>query len=366
MVPKILPKVLIDARMVSPVQHGISRYVTSLARGLSEFKVPYQPIFLRGSSDLPSEFSVFEQIQARSRFLSLSELWELPRLLRKSGAALYHSPSFSSLWSCPCPSIVTIHDLNHLTYGSWDKKLYYQVFLKRFARCSRAVVTVSEFSRREISEWLDLIPEYIHVVYNSVEPLQGEMDESRFRSLSLQSKQYFFCLSNPKPHKNIALMIEAYGRFREQQKNCWPLVLTLNSAELKSLAGANPPGVIATGSLSDSGVRTLLTHTGGMVFPSLYEGFGLPPVEAAISGVPLAVSNIPPHKEGLIDLAAHEAHWVNPRDFHGWIQAFHRLMKGEISPPSSASQEKILARFSAKKMAQSMDQVYRHVLGLSE
>jgi glycosyltransferase involved in cell wall biosynthesis len=339
------PRVVIDARMVGPVLHGLGRYVSLMVRGLARLgPLPYQPLVL-GTAGLG-----FERRETRSPFLHPGELLEIPRLLRREGAALYHSPTFSSLPGAlmPCPWIVTVHDLIHLRYGGLARKAYYRGLLRPFARGARALLTVSGASKRELDAWAGVPSE---VVTNALDP--------SFVSTSARaSGNYFFCLSNPKPHKNVGLLVEAYSAFRAQAGPGAPeLVL--------SLAPPRPvPGVRGTGELPEAEASALVAGARAVFFPSLEEGFGLPPLEAAAIGVPIYVSAIPPHREVLSDLAPAEAGWVEPRDFHGWVNAFHRAMRGEVPGASAASRARLAERFSVERLARHMDRIYRRVLGI--
>lgn len=367
------PRVIIDARMVRKVPHGVARYVTQIAKGLRECHLitplSYKPLFLI-SPEMKDQnaFSEFETIETDIPFLSPWEIIKIPKLLKKFNSDLYHSPSFSSILNCPCKSIVTIHDLNHLNYGNLPKKLYYHFILRKFALNSETIITVSEFSRRELANWLKISPQKIQIVYNAIdsqffkpknskatESLDQEAETQFLKNLGLVSGKYFFCLSNAKPHKNLELLTKAYQNFSEQHSMKWPLVITVHPFSKIN-------GIKEVGGLQEKEAKILLQNAGGMFFPSLYEGFGLPPVEAAVAGVPLAISKIPPHEEGLQDLGTNEVLWVSPRNLEGWSNAFFQIYQGKVQAPKIANRRRILERFSTTQLGERMNQIYQSIL----
>jgi glycosyltransferase involved in cell wall biosynthesis len=367
--------VAIDARMVLSVPHGIGRYVKNLAVGLSELaqsqELPYEPVFLtdrRFPGLLPSRFTA---VPVRSAFLKPAEILELPRILKSLRASLYHSPSFSSLAYSPCPWIATVHDLNHLHFGDLSKKAYYHLLLRRFAKNAEALLTVSEFAKQELSQWLPYPADQIEVVMNALDPdfsapLKNQIPFKE-KWPGVRSGEYFVCLSNAKPHKNLPLLVRGYLQAREQSKNLPLLVLSADRSELGfDLPGES--GVVFTSKLNDQDAKMILLHARAAFFPSLYEGFGLPPLEAIMSGVPVVVSNIPPHREGLQDFAHPFIRWSNSSKPEEWVQAF--VQWNELPTPSSlresetflAARQKAQERFSVQRLASHMDQIYRRVL----
>ena len=376
-----MPVVAIDARMIGEVPHGIARYVKNLAFGLERLGgLRYDPVFLvseKGRSQLPASFRT---LCLRSPFLSARELIEVSRELKSLAPDLYHSPSFSSLIHSPCPWLVTIHDLNHLRFGGLREKVYYRAILKPFALGARRVVTVSEFSQRQIATWLKRPVSQIEIVYNAVDPLFCESDisgpESSNRAMEalrkhhLQPRNYFtFFSHHSKPHKNSDFLLSAYFEARRREPSLPFLAVNATREELSSLGMApGTSGLICLGKIPDTELKPLLQHARAVLFPSSFEGFGLPPLEAAILGARVLVSDIPPHREALVDFSPPQLQWLNPADSESWIQALVRLLGPEAAQADhSASPEQVAraeARFSVRGLAEHMDRIYRAVLQL--
>lgn len=356
-----LSRVVIDGRMVGEVSHGISRYVRMIAKGLAELPaLPYEPIFLVAPGMAPF-FAGFETIEMRTPFLDPKEIALLPIALWKAKAKLYHSPSFSSLPAAPCPWVVTIHDLNHLTYGGPMERAYYETLLRSFAERAKAVTTVSEFSKIEIERWNPrLRPE---VVPNAIDPQflkEGGEIGPVLAKYGVERERYFICLANDKPHKNLETLVRAFQSFRESGGTGARDFRLLVSAR----KFAEEPGIVAADGLSDSEVHALIRGSRALVFPSIYEGFGLPPVEGAALGASLIVSDIPAHREALRDLGPGDAVWVKPLAEAEWAAAFRRSAAVGSRPVQRAARERVIARYSAANLGGAMDRIYRRVLGL--
>jgi glycosyltransferase involved in cell wall biosynthesis len=377
--------VAIDARMVLPIPHGIGRYVKNIATGLEDIarsrELGYEPVFLtdqRYPGLIPKRFT---SIPVKTPFLKSSEIFELPKVLKSLRADLYHSPSFSSLAYTPCPWVATIHDLNHLHFGDFSKRVYYQLLLKRFAKKAIALLTVSEFARKELSEWIPCDLDRVEVVVNALDPefsrplrplnRTSQDDFSHYVRKknweNLRSGQYFICLSNPKSHKNLPFLVKSYIGARKQSNSLPPLVISADRSEL-ALDTEGESSLVFTSKLDDAGAKLLLQHARAAFFPSLYEGFGLPPLEAIMSGVSVAVSDIPPHREGLQDFTGPEVHWFDPKKSDDWVGAFIRW--SELPEPDSLRQSQVFLderrqaseRYSVERLSSHMDRIYRRVL----
>jgi len=368
-----MKKVVIDGRMVTPIPHGFARYVARLAEGLRQVLASqravvaplYEPIFLVNHQTAPGAFGDFKTVTIKSEFLNPKELFEIPKYLYALGADLYHSPTFSSLLFSPCPWLLTIHDLNHLQFGDVQERLYYRWILKRFAKKAKGLLTVSRFSQHEIANWTRLPRRNIEIVPNALDPnLYRKPDPVLTRQVldrfGLEAGKFFFCLSNNKPHKNVALLVSAYAALGPTPRTLgkhWPLVLTM-----KGMCSTPINGVMELGSTTDAETHILMHAAGAIVFPSLYEGFGLPPVEAASIGVPLILSDIAPHQEALTDLASHEAVWVGAQDTDGWTHALSQAEQGHLPRPALETQERVRNHYSVWSLGQTMDRIYRSLL----
>lgn len=354
-------RIVVDARMVGPVGHGISQYVTGLAKGLlGENRGDYELIYLV-SEHLPRKEFPWNSVATypmKAPYLHLSELWEIPRALRTLEASLYHSPSFSSLLWSPCPWIVTVHDLNHLHYGSTLKKFYYRWILKRFVEKAREVLSVSATSATEIKNWITSTPS-ISIVPNVIELQSSGAVENLLTHYELKEKQYLLALSNSKPHKNLPLLLEAFEKWKKFNPASfeWKLVI---SDRVKS----DDPSVVSVRGLTSQEVSGLLRKSAALVFPSLYEGFGRPPLEAIASGIPTLVSDIPVHREALggIPSIDQSIRWVSPHHADEWLKAFDAVRDGVLLPPRMEACAYVLEAYSAEKSARLMDQIYQRAL----
>lgn len=229
----------------------------------------------------------------------LWEQWDLPRTLSQ----IPGKPLLLSLMNTGPVfhrnQVVTHHDVTYVrhpqTYSARFRHAY-RLLSWLTLRSARAVLTVSEFSRREISEIYRLPPEKLTVVPNAA--AQGFHQSADAEG----QPPYFLAVSSLLPHKNLEFLVRSFQRYAAESGTKTRLKLV--GGQPKGIAGHNGPGQASTsveylGRVDDEQLRRLYSRARAFVFPSLYEGFGIPPLEAQASGVPVLASDAEALKEVL-------------------------------------------------------------------
>lgn len=222
-------------------------------------------------------------------------LWEqtvLPRHLRTRGSPLLLSLANTGPVSYPNQAIV-LHDVSFRRIPeayTMRFRLAYGLLLPLITRRARKIITVSEFSRREISQVLRVSPEDIAVVPNAagIEPSSPPSFTQAIQA------PYYLAVASQAPHKNIDFLLRAFEHYRASSGS--PIRLKLVGGDSPSFVVSSTrarvvDGVDMLGRVTDTELATLYAGAHAFLFPSLYEGFGIPPIEAQAFGCPVASSN---------------------------------------------------------------------------
>lgn len=295
----IVPKVLIDLRMVRGALHGIARYALELARRLPPLEPSWQFVGLVGprfSADELGELAPrIPLVRTAIDFLAPLEQPVLAAALFHARPDLFHATSFSvpALW--PGKLVATIHDANHLALpesASLTRVAYYRLVVGPRAQRARALITVSEFSRRELAQHLGLEPERLQVISNGVDASFRPAPPSELEDFRLRRglpPRYFAAIGTAKPHKNLGVLQSIAAALPV------PLVLLAGRGARRTLGFGEE--TLELSPLPDAELVRLYAGAVAVLVPSRYEGFGLPALEAMACGAPVVASSSGAHAE---------------------------------------------------------------------
>jgi glycosyltransferase involved in cell wall biosynthesis len=247
---------------------------------------------------------------------------------------VYHEPNYLA-YSFKGPTVVTVHDLSWIRFPQAHPVERVTAMTRYFEpslRKATLVLTDSEFVKREVIEVFGIDPQRIVPVPLGVSPLfrplQAQATASLMARLDLRHKSYVLAVGTLEPRKNLVTALRAYAALPEAEQRAYPLVLAgikgWHNEELdREMAPLVSSGrVRLTGYLSREDLATLVAGATTLVYPSIYEGFGLPPLEAMACGVPTIVSNV----ASLPEVVGDTGLLIDPYDQDGLRDAMQRLI----------------------------------------
>ena len=313
---------------------GVAQYVFALLRALLVHADKHEFNLFVLEEDLP----LFDFAQGKMKLIPVAEkfrpagknvLWHqtaLPKLARKLGLDVLHVPSYRRmLWRAPCPLVATIHDLAPFHIRGkydWKRMLYGRVIVKRLARRQDEILAVSENTARDLETFFGLGRDRVNVVWNGIDHQRfqpGDTDaakRSAAEKWKLDRPFFLFVSRLEHPGKNHVRLIQAFNQFKARTKSDWLLALggsDWHGAEAIYAAAKNSPfaaDIRFLGFVSDAALPELYHATDVFIYPSLFEGFGFPPIEAMASSVPVISST----RGSLREVVADAALTVEPED----------------------------------------------------
>ena len=371
-----MARIAIDARKWR--DYGIGTYVRNLVRHLArlDHETTYFLFCERQDAAVLRDLAAnFVPVVDDSPGYGLKEHLSIPLKLRRLGAELFHTPHYVLPLLCPTRAVVTIHDCIHLLFPQYlpnRAALRYAEFMMRSAiRRSALVLTVSEASRADILRFFpETEAERVQVVPNAIDPAilddPGDEERERVRERYQIRGRFVLYAGNIKPHKNLDRLISAFALLRQEGFDDLKLIIigdeVSRHGSLRRTADAAGlrQEVRFFGFVPDRTLACLYRMASVFAFPSLYEGFGLPPLEAMACGAPVVTSRLSSLPEVVDDAAL----LVDPYSIEDIARGLTRVLTDdELRAQLVARGQTRAQAFSWEKSVEKIHATYLKVLG---
>jgi glycosyltransferase involved in cell wall biosynthesis len=368
----------IDARKLH--DFGIGTYIRNLVRQLARLDQTTEYVLFGRPEDtefLGSLGANFRAVALTAGNYSIGEQFRIPLAIKREGVTLFHAPHYVLPPLVPCRSVVTIHDCIHLMFPQYlPNRLalsYARTSMAIATRRATRIMTVSETSKRDIVKFFGTNPDKIKVIYNAYDKRFGlepkVEDVVRVRERYQLQDKFVLYVGNVKPHKNLERLLEAFHLLR--QRGLGHVKLVLIGDDISKYASLRRAVhryqlhqyVRFLGYVSEDTLAAMYRLATVFVFPSLYEGFGLPPLEAMASGTPVVTSNL----SSLPEVAGEGAVLVDPYSPQAIADGLYRVLTDE--PFAQQLRRRGLARagqFSWETSARRVREVYMEAAQATE
>ncbi len=368
-------RIVLDARKLH--DFGIGTYIRNLVNELGRLDHEDEYVLLTKPEDAATAAAAgpnFRAVVETSRPYSVAEQWRVPMAAARARADLLHEPHYVLPPLTRCRTVVTIHDCIHLRFPEYLPSraafAYAHAMIRLAARKADRVLTVSDASKRDILHYTGIAPEKVVVVHNGLDTRFAAAPDAeaidRVRQRFQLDHPFVLYVGNIKPHKNLERLIAAFASMRTDGPDGLKLVVIGDET-------SKHPGLrqAVHRHRLDKHVRffgfqpaaTLITFyrlARAFVFPSLYEGFGLPPLEAMANETPVVTSNL----SSLPEVAGDAAVLVDPYDVASIADGIRRAVTDEPLRQELIARGRARAReFSWARAAADTLAVYREVLG---
>ena len=340
-----MPTYALDARAANDHFPGIGRYTSNVARAMAEQLADDERLLLLVDPSRPSRWVLPEESGSQVRHqavqaspFSLRQQWVVPRLLKKAEVDVYHSPYYLMPYRPGVPAILTVHDLIPQLFPkhvSAQARLIFRITTTLALQAATQVICVSEATRRDLQAHYELprsvmttIPE---AASSRFRPLSGEAVSKMRRRYDLPEEYWLYFGSN-KPHKNLTGLVEAWHVLLSTSPGRAPTLVIAGhwdprypeAKEAVTRLGLDE-SVRFLGPVAEGDLPALYSGAYAFVFPSLYEGFGLPVVEAMACGCAVVCADA----ASLPEVAGDAALLVDPRNPREIAAALQTLLEDE-------------------------------------
>lgn len=371
-------KIAIDATAVPPKPMGAGWYVLRLIVHLARLDTSYKFIVFAQRcvqpflAELPPDR--VEIVWLPDKHPARRLAWEqtlFPRLIRQSGANLLHSPHYTVPLRLPIPTVVTFHDMTFFTHPhlhTLPKRLFFPWMMRRSAKKTNYLIADSENTRRDAIRLLSIPPEKIETVHLGYEDIFRPLDNPELLAATRQKyrlpEKFLLYTGAIEPRKNVSLLLTVFEQLAQRGLE-QDLVLAGNLGWMYESVLSQIEGMAARkrvhrlGHVAYTELPPIYNLADVFVYPSIYEGFGLPPLEAMACGVPVITSNI----SSMPEFVGNAGILVPPDDETALMQAIERVLQDAslrrrlaVEGPRQAS------HFTWQHTAQKTLRIYEKVL----
>ncbi len=364
---------VLDARTATDHFPGIGRYVAHLAHALDRLLNDDEEMTVLYRPDAPARQPVCPHTWQHTTCLpvpfspfTLSQQWRIPALLHHLRATRYHSPYYLMPYRPRCSTLLTVYDvipLRYPYYVSWRARFLFRVMKRLAIRTADTIIAISNATAQDMQTFFGVDPTRLHVIPLAADrrfrPLSPTEQKSARTRMGLPERYVLYVGSN-KPHKNLTRLVRAWATLRPSDTTlviagAW-LPTYPEPLQLAMHLGLNEQHVRFLGPVDEPDLPALYASALAFVFPSLYEGFGLPVLEAMACGVPVACSNV----SSLPEVAGNAALLFDPHDTDAIVAALERLL-GDAALRETLAQlgREQAARFSWEATARQTLTLYR-------
>lgn len=331
-------RVGINGRFLVAKRTGVQRAAYNLVKTLIEVDRDNEYVIFTGADQVgapewnyPNVTVVGDDLRPSESFRN--HIWEqvrLPKLAKKYNIDVLHSPANVAPLFYRGKSIIHIHDLCFVVNPQWYSfafRTVYNLIIPRLAKRATKVITNSNNSKNDLLQYFNLPAEKVSLVYWAVDDKFSLPPTATDAVSKIRDDDYILYVGSLEPRKNINILIEAYEKLRHD----YPAIKT----KLILIGGESPlfatvqlkarefrDDVVFKGFVTDAELSEYYRRAKLVAYPSLYEGFGLPPLEAMASGAPVVTS----YTSSIPEVVGRAAILINPRDRQQLADALHRVL----------------------------------------
>lgn len=362
---------------------GLGNYSRTLVANLAKFHPShsyhlYSPSLKKQAKTSPFFNNPYQAFAPQTAFKSLWRSFAIPKQLQQDSIDLYHGLSHElpiGIQQSGIKSIVTIHDLIFKvypeTYSFFDRKIYDWKFRYSCQKADR-IIAISEHTKQDIVHYYNINPKKIKVIYQACQQLYYTLNDSKSVDLLLQKYQlperYVLSVGTLQERKNLKLLFKAYQHLPKAQQ--LPIVIVGNGGSYKEEVQQllqkmrlEPLVFWITNLEADETLQALYQKATLLVYPSFYEGFGLPVVEALLSKTPVITANTSALKEA----GGPDSLYVSPTDDKALAKAIQQVLEHPTLTQDRCKKgyEYALKHFHPEKLSQELMDCYQETfLGL--